>query len=339
MMPVRLLVVASSGLLPEIIALVAISHPEIEWVGTAKSGKDAIHKAEAFQADVIMVDTEMPRLLALDAVRKLTRTRPAPIIMASGRTSTGPTITMQAMVEGAVEYIDYPKGFRSIVKEEKARIYGEIVEATLRAHATRDRHLATSTARILGNKFKTRQESLVVIAGGIGATSSIIQLFQTLPYGLRCPILVALPIKMSFLQALVRRLDRMGVMPVSIARDGDCLVAGQALFAPPQSLMRIHAGGELYITPEIRVDDRAPLGDILFLSAARAYGSSCMGIILSDIPEKDLPGARVLQSLGGTLVIEAVAGRPTEESDGRRSISEIAQRMVNHVEREMIQAA
>ncbi|CAN0278795.1 unnamed protein product, partial [Chrysoparadoxa australica] len=54
---------------------------ELEVVGEARNGRDALEKAEALKPDVITMDVEMPVMDGISAVKAIMDKRPTPILM------------------------------------------------------------------------------------------------------------------------------------------------------------------------------------------------------------------------------------------------------------------
>src|SRR5260221_11229 len=103
---IRLLVVDDSIYMQMAIRAMISVHPEIEIVGEANDGEQAIAMARQLLPDVITMDVNMPGLDGLEATRRIMADAPAPIIMVSSLTEKGARITFQALELGAVDYDD-----------------------------------------------------------------------------------------------------------------------------------------------------------------------------------------------------------------------------------------
>ncbi len=339
MSTLRLLLVTNSASVTHSMANLAENRAEIEIVGTAKTRKEAIQKIQDLNPDVLIVDSEMRRMAAIDTVRNVMHSRGLPVVMVTQPNAAGSAITIQAIADGAIEFIDRPTAHTN---PDAADFGDDAISKIVFAHRTFPGR--SKSLRIRAKSLTIQHDRLVVIAGATGSCRSLIDLFEVLPLGLRCPILVALSLETAYLEALVRRLDRMGVMHCAIARAGDCAVAGQALFAPSHCYVRVHPGGEIDVHPGAKIGNRQPTADVLFLSAARAYAAKCMGIILSNSTHEAVQGARALQNLGGTVLAERM---PVGlNSDGfnpcefpHRDVEGIAHGLLGHTEQTMLRIA
>jgi two-component system chemotaxis response regulator CheB len=90
---------------------------ELEVVGEARNGRDALEKAEALKPDVITMDVEMPVMDGISAVKAIMEKRPTPILMFSSLTHHGAQATLDALEAGALDFL--PKKFEDIAQDRK----------------------------------------------------------------------------------------------------------------------------------------------------------------------------------------------------------------------------
>lgn len=81
---------------------------QIEVVGTARNGQDAIEKIKQIRPNVVTMDVEMPVMNGIEAVRILMETCPTPVIMLSTLTTQGADATIQALRYGAFDFMPKP---------------------------------------------------------------------------------------------------------------------------------------------------------------------------------------------------------------------------------------
>ncbi|NMA71404.1 MAG: response regulator transcription factor [Firmicutes bacterium] len=67
MTPIRVLIVDDQQMIREGIGLILRSHPDIEVVGEAANGREALEKVEETQPNVVLMDISMPELNGIDA--------------------------------------------------------------------------------------------------------------------------------------------------------------------------------------------------------------------------------------------------------------------------------
>jgi len=111
-MAIRLLVVDDSGFFQKRISEILKPSPDIQIIGFASNGREAIEKAESLKPDVITMDYEMPVMDGLTALRNIMNIRPTPVLMFSSLTYDGARVTLDALDAGAVDFL--PKNFEDL---------------------------------------------------------------------------------------------------------------------------------------------------------------------------------------------------------------------------------
>lgn len=90
---------------------------DLEVIGTAVNGKEAVEKAIELRPDVITMDVEMPVMDGITSVREIMKAAPVPILMFSSLTHQGAKATFDALDAGALDFL--PKKFEDIARDKK----------------------------------------------------------------------------------------------------------------------------------------------------------------------------------------------------------------------------
>ncbi|RMF17732.1 MAG: response regulator, partial [Gammaproteobacteria bacterium] len=114
-MSIKVLVVDDSGFFRRRIVKILSGVSDVEVVGTASNGREAIEKARALKPDVITMDYEMPLMDGITAVKSIMQEQPTPVLMFSSLTYEGARVTLDALEAGAVDYL--PKQFEDIAHD------------------------------------------------------------------------------------------------------------------------------------------------------------------------------------------------------------------------------
>ena len=112
------MIVDDSALMRRLLTDLLSSAPEIEIVGTARDGREAVLQAARLKPDVITLDVEMPEVSGLEALPALLAVHEAPVVMVSALTQEGADVTLQALELGAVDFM--PKPERNQLAEMRA---------------------------------------------------------------------------------------------------------------------------------------------------------------------------------------------------------------------------
>jgi len=107
---IRVLVVDDSVFMRNAITKI-ISTDEIEVIGTASNGAEAIEKVKQLNPTLATMDIEMPVMDGLTAVQRIMEEHPIPIMMLSTLTSEGADATIKALDYGAVDFITKKAAF------------------------------------------------------------------------------------------------------------------------------------------------------------------------------------------------------------------------------------
>ena len=111
-MAIKLLVVDDSGFFQKRISEILKSEVDIQIVGFANNGREAIEKTQSLNPDVIRMDYEMPVMDGLTALRNIMQIKPTPVLMFSSLTYDGARVTLDALDAGAVDFL--PKNFEDL---------------------------------------------------------------------------------------------------------------------------------------------------------------------------------------------------------------------------------
>ena len=102
---VRVLIVDDSAFMRRTLTGLLSKSKDIEVVGAAINGEDALVKCKELDPDVVTMDIEMPKMDGLTALKHLMRENPLPVLMISSLTHEGASVTLEAMEEGALGYV------------------------------------------------------------------------------------------------------------------------------------------------------------------------------------------------------------------------------------------
>lgn len=102
---IKVLIVDDSAFMRSSLNRMIESDPEIEVVGQAKDGLDALEKIAALNPDVITLDIEMPKMDGLATLEEIMKRFPKPVLMVSSLTAEGADATLRALELGALDYM------------------------------------------------------------------------------------------------------------------------------------------------------------------------------------------------------------------------------------------
>ena len=137
-------------------------------------------------------------------------------------------------------------------------------------------------------------------AGGVPALSELVSKFPT---DFPAAILVALHVSADFPSVLPRILSSSSKLPAHHAENGEPLLAGRIYVAPPDRHLLVESG-RLRVVRGARENGHRPAIDPLFRTAAVAYGSRVIGIVLTGALDDGAAGLLAIQQRGGLALVE-----------------------------------
>lgn len=153
----------------------------------------------------------------------------------------------------------------------------------------------------------TRKVQAVVIGVSAGALEALSEILPVLPVDYPVPVIIVVhlpPHKDSILSEL---LDSKCNVRVCEAEDKEPLLPGTVYLAPPDYHLLVEKDRSLSLSTEEEILFSRPSIDVLFETAADAYGKNLLGIILTGANEDGSRGLRMIVDCGGQAVVQLPA--------------------------------
>src|SRR5437016_9241359 len=104
----RVLVVDDSTFMRKVLEAIFNADEQLQVVGNAKDGREAVALAESLKPDVITMDINMPHVDGLQATELIMSSNPRPIVIVSSESREGADITLKALELGAIDFVAKP---------------------------------------------------------------------------------------------------------------------------------------------------------------------------------------------------------------------------------------
>ena len=373
MPPVKVLVVDDSVLMRGLLKKMLAKQKEIQIIGTAVNGLDALKKIKTLKPDAVTLDVEMPELDGLSALRRIMLECPVPVVMCSSLTDTGTRATMDALSAGAVDFIAKPQKtdkLEPVVEElatklitaAGARIIKPRLQTTTRPARPSSKGAAAELAKsglgaaprtprvgvpkaVLPLTMKTVHTKLVAIGCSTGGPAALQQVLPALPGKFPVPVVVVQHIPRGFSKALAEQLNKKCQLEVLHAEDGMQLKEGYIYIAQAGCDMTFRGRGDsvnLSIDPgdaPVKPGGFRPSADVMMTDAARVYGGSVLGVLMTGMGRDGAKGMKMIKTSGGRTIAEdestcVVYGMPKAAIDSGAvdkvtPLGDIAQEIIN----------
>lgn len=313
----RVLVVEDSLTVRRRLCEVLAGDREIEVVGEAADGRQAIEACRTLRPDVITMDMMLPLMSGLAATEYIMAHFPTPILVVSASFNRGEVFrTFDALAAGAVDVLEKPTGDEADGDWERRLLSSVKIAARIRV-------ITHIRARMNGRVPPTAATSrpwcqCVAIGASTGGPGAIVEVLRALPAPTRVPVLVVLHINEPFGTAFADWLDGQTSHRVSFAVDMEPLAgaAGRVLMAPPGRHLVLQRG-RLRLTNEAERHSCRPSVDILFESLAAEQGAGTAACLLTGMGRDGAAGLLAIRRAGGLTIAQdeatsVVYGMPRE---------------------------
>lgn len=310
-MTIRVLVVDDSGFIRRRLTEILNADADLEVVGSAADGAEAVQKAAALNPDVITMDVDMPVMDGITAVRHIMKEQPTPILMFSASTKAGAKATLDALEAGAMDFM--PKQLQEISGDQDLakRILRRRVR-DLAEHAGRLRRLRRVPRTVVAPpvdkpgaaKTPIRDFRLLVIAASTGGPVAIQKVLTQIPETASVPILLVQHMPGNFTGSFAERLDQLCRIRVKEAQNGDELKPGVALLAPGGFQLELseHGARKTVVVRESASGEHfRPSADVTFSSIARSMPGKVLAIVLTGMGSDGKLGAEKLKAKGAVI--------------------------------------
>jgi two-component system chemotaxis response regulator CheB len=304
--PLRVLVVDDSAYIRKVVKEMLARESAIEVVGTARDGEDALEMVERLQPDVVTCDLIMPGVSGVEFIRRQMAARPLPIVIVSIAAESSERV-LSGLDAGAIDFVQKPTALATEKVYDLAEELVSKIFTAAEAPLGRVRDAAPS-APLPPTTFSGRYE-IVVIGVSTGGPQGLKSVIPRLPADFPVPLVVVLHMPIGYTEAYAKRLDETSAVSVTEARDGEILRPGQVLIAPAGRHLTLHRNGEGQTS--VRLDVRPldtphrPSVDVLFQSAAEAYGERVLGVVMTGMGVDGRDGSAWIKARGGAVLTEA----------------------------------
>lgn len=301
--PIRVLIVDDSAFVRKVLRELLSVSADIEVVGSARDGLDALEKVAELKPDVLTLDLMMPNLDGLGVLEGLPLEGAPRVIVVSvsdGETELGAA----ALQAGALDIVRKPT---ALATDQLYEVRDELIRKVKQAAAARPQRFTKGVGKPLPSVVGQTRD-VIVLGTSTGGPQAITRVLGALPGSLPVPIVIALHIPSGYTEALAVRLDAGSALDVREAHDGIELRPGLAVLARGGAHVRIVGRGEhgcVEVDTELGGAAYAPSVDLLFESAARVFGGRTLGVVLTGMGDDGLLGSGAIHRAGGSVLTEA----------------------------------
>jgi two-component system chemotaxis response regulator CheB len=280
---------------------------DIEVVGEATDGAEAVQAVLDLQPHVVVMDLQMPVLDGYEATERIMAVRPTPIVVLSSRANRNQMQTaFEAMRRGALEVLPKPEDTPSWqqLAESLPETVRTVAQARTVPRARRPRPAAppaaVDTAGAAPGELRW-----VAIGASTGGPAAIRELLDEVPADAPVGFLIVQHIASGFELGFADWLNKELPFDVRLARDGEVLRRGAVRLAPGGSHLRLESAGVLRLdsdTPARR--GHRPSVDEMFLACAEHCPRQVAGVLMTGMGADGVEGLLALRQAGGITLAQ-----------------------------------
>ena len=328
---ISVMVVDDSALMRKMISDMINMEDDMEVVNIARNGEDLLEKLKKNVPDVITLDIEMPKMNGIEALKSIVELKiPTKVIMLSSLTQEGAEVTMECLENGAIDFVPKPSGSISlninVVREILiSKIRGSrFVRRTNTINSNRKNRLkdikqreihrlstslekreeSSALKEVRSNEIKNKKISAVVIGASTGGPKALFKVITSLPEKLGVPVFIVQHMPEGFTKAFADRLNKFSKLKVVEAEEGMTIEKDIVYIAPGGKHMEIINNKTISLNLEPQIWGVRPAVDKLFISAAKTYKDSLLGVILTGMGRDGANGIIEIKKAGGATISE-----------------------------------
>lgn len=328
---IKVLIVDDSALMRKVLKEIIMTDAELEVVGTARDGQDAIEKVHELRPDVVTMDINMPVMDGLTSLQYILSDFPEmPVIMVSSLTAEGAITTFEALELGAFDYVAKPSGTvssnlhvvgREIIEKVKLAYKGAS-KKNIRDRIVRRSNSTTHNKVISAKNYdaiNNHDVSKVVVIGiSTGGPGTLMEVLPMLPQDLKAAVIIIQHMPPSFTSSFAKRLNEACKLPIKEAETGDILQNGRGYLGAGGYHLIVRGDGRALRLPTIPKTIFMPSVNVTMESILENFGGkNVIGVLMTGMGDDGADAMVKIRNAGGTTIAEdestaIVYGMPRE---------------------------
>jgi len=330
----RVLVVDDSSFMRKVLENIFNGDEQLQVIGQAKDGREAISLSDSLKPDVITMDLNMPHLDGLQATAHIMTNSPRPIVIVSSESKEGAEATLKALELGAIDFVAKPSSgvdldmqsvkddlLRKVRMAAKVRVVrtasriASAVQAPTKALSSTPAAARVSAPSSNGSDLRF---PVVVLAASTGGPATVMRLAPGFTRDFPAAVLLVQHMPASFTTQYALQLAEFTGIRVKEAEANDSLQPGTLYVCPGGQHLRVSPTGRIQLDATTgRIEGYLPNIDVTMESVAAYAGAMSIGVVLTGMGSDGARGSRVIKQAGGLVLAQdeatsVIFGMPAE---------------------------
>jgi len=330
----RVLIVDDSTFMRKVLETILNSDDQLQVVGQAKDGREAVTLAESLKPDVITMDINMPHVDGLQATAQIMTTNPRPIVIVSSESREGAASTLKALELGAIEFVAKPSSGIDLdmqsVKDDLLRK----VRMSAKVRVVRTASRLASTLQAVGNSPASSPQRvaprpqptapldqrfpIVVLGASTGGPATVMRLAPGFTRDFPAAVFLVQHMPATFTTQYAAQLAEFTSIRVKEAEPNEPVQPGTLYICPGAQHLRITPTGRIQLdSTSGRINGYLPNIDVTMETAAAYAGAMTIGVVLTGMGNDGAAGAKAIRNAGGLVIAQdeatsVIFGMPAE---------------------------
>ncbi|MEX1328801.1 MAG: response regulator [Desulfobacterales bacterium] len=314
----RVLIVDDSPTMCKILTKILTVKEEIEVVGTAQNGEEALERIDELKPDVVTLDVNMPIMDGSSTLKHIMIKKPCPVIIISSIGNRSQKNILDFLHLGAVDFVSKPEKVEDMVVQQQKIIEKIRTAATAKiGNFKRGKDLKVM-AQVQNNvKNQLPCKRLVVINSGAGGFTELVNTIHLLPSDMDASILVLHEMPPEFVSPLSCYLNDRTVVTVLPIQEDVHLLGGICYIGTTGARLKLNAALDSYtvsVEATKSADDRVDYHFSDFLhSVYNSFDGPIKVVLLSGAMVDNLDGLRCIKEKNGQIIVQPLASSMVPE--------------------------
>ena len=340
----RVLIVDDSAFMRKVLQSIIAADPQMEVVGEARDGREAVSLNESLNPDVISMDINMPHMDGLQASEAIMARNPRPIVIVSSEARDGAEATLRALEIGAIDFVPKPTNAIDLdmnsVRDElcrKLKVASRVrVVRTIRnnnngggnngggngtAPAPPAKPVASVSAQASPMNGASEPANgrfpIIVVAASTGGPQTLMNFVPMFPDDFMGAVILVQHMPGTFTSQFAHQLAEVAKIRVKEAQHGEMVQPGVFYVCPGSHHLRITPQGRIALDEGERINGYRPCADVTLETAAAYTGPMTTGIILTGMGSDGAKGSQSVKASGGHVIAQdevtsVIFGMPAE---------------------------
>jgi two-component system, chemotaxis family, protein-glutamate methylesterase/glutaminase len=319
----RVLVVDDSAFMRKVLESIFNADDQLQVVGQAKDGREAIALSESLKPDVITMDLNMPHMDGLQATAHIMTNNPRPIVIVSSESREGAASTLKSLELGAIDFVAKPSGGIDLdmqsVKDDLLRKVRVAAKVRVVRTASRLANAVQAPPKIqAASNSVTSQPAaprsavpdnlrfpVVVLAASTGGPATIMRLAPGFTREFPAAVILVQHMPAAFTTQYALQLGEFTGIRVKEAEANDAVQPGTLYVCPGGQHLRVSPTGRIQLDATTgRIDGYLPNIDVTMESVAGYAGPMSIAVVLTGMGSDGARGARLIKQAGGLVIAQ-----------------------------------